>query len=62
VLPSLRRGDTDRRTLLASLAQLYVQGHQLAWEQVAPRAGQPVCLPTYPWQRERYWLDQLVSA
>jgi acyl transferase domain-containing protein len=62
VLPSLRRGDTDRRTLLASLAQLYVQGHQLAWEQVAPRAGQPVRLPTYPWQRERYWLDQLVSA
>ncbi|MEL6776868.1 MAG: SDR family NAD(P)-dependent oxidoreductase [Cyanobacteria bacterium J06597_16] len=57
-LPSLRpnRYDTrnDRRVMLASLGQLYVSGANITWPD---KAGKRVDLPTYPFQRERYWID-----
>ena len=53
--PSLRREEGERAALLESLGALYARGHPVAWERVlAP--GRPRALPTYPWQRERYWL------
>ena len=58
VLPSLRRGQPERLTMLASVGALYVQGYSVAWEKVNPAEGQVVSLPAYPWQRERYWLPQ----
>lgn len=36
VLPSLRRGRDDRRTLLLAAAQLYAHGTDLAWEHLYP--------------------------
>jgi acyl transferase domain-containing protein/acyl-CoA synthetase (AMP-forming)/AMP-acid ligase II len=45
-------------TLLESLAELSVRGVAIDWEgfdQDYPR--QRVTLPTYPFQRQRYWLD-----
>ncbi|MBI1357398.1 MAG: SDR family NAD(P)-dependent oxidoreductase [Acidobacteria bacterium] len=57
VLPSLRRGEDDRRVILEALAALYVQGHHVDWSGVYRKRGRPVRLPSYPWQRERYWLD-----
>ncbi|NEO44601.1 MAG: SDR family NAD(P)-dependent oxidoreductase [Moorea sp. SIO4A3] len=57
-LPSLRPGVEEWQQMLSSLGQLYVQGAQVDWlgfEQ--DYAGQKVALPTYPFQRERYWLE-----
>ncbi|MFE3876605.1 type I polyketide synthase [Kitasatospora sp. NPDC059146] len=44
--------------LLAALAELYVHGGPADWSAAFPAAGlRPVDLPTYPFQRRRYWLE-----
>ena len=57
LLPSIRCGESERMTMLASLGGLYSSGHSVAWELLHPLGGRPVAAPTYPWQRERFWLD-----
>ncbi|NEO36799.1 MAG: acyltransferase domain-containing protein [Moorea sp. SIOASIH] len=57
-LPSLRRGQSDWQQLLESLAQLSVQGVAVDWsgfDQDYQRRLVP--LPTYPFQRERFWFE-----
>jgi acyl transferase domain-containing protein len=56
-LPSLRRGQEDWSLLLTSLSQLYSLGIPIDWtgfDQDYPRRR--VALPTYPFERQRYWL------
>jgi len=58
-LPSLRPGVDEWQQMLSSLGQLYVQGFPVNWlgfDQDYPR--QKVVLPTYPFQRQRYWLEK----
>lgn len=57
-LPSLRPGKSDWQQLLQSLGELYVRGTRVDWpgfdrDYVRKR----VTLPTYPFQRARYWLE-----
>jgi amino acid adenylation domain-containing protein len=56
VLPSLRRGQDEWRTMLCSLAALYVHGRRVQWSKVYP-SGARVPLPMYPWRRERHWFE-----
>ncbi|NER47481.1 MAG: type I polyketide synthase, partial [Symploca sp. SIO1A3] len=57
-LPSLRPGVEAWQQVLSSLGQLYVQGAKVDWLGFYQNyAHQKVALPTYPFQRERYWLD-----
>jgi acyl transferase domain-containing protein/acyl carrier protein len=44
----------DRQTMLSSLGQLYTRGIEITWPDTA---GRRVSLPTYPFQRERYWIE-----
>ena len=44
-----------------SSAFLYAKGFDIEWSRVSP-AGRFVRLPTYPWQRERFWLDDREDA
>jgi acyl transferase domain-containing protein/NADPH:quinone reductase-like Zn-dependent oxidoreductase/NAD(P)-dependent dehydrogenase (short-subunit alcohol dehydrogenase family)/acyl carrier protein len=53
---SLRREQPERRTLLESLGGLFVHGEPLDARRLFPAGARRVPLPTYPWQRERYWL------
>ena len=58
-LPSLRSGQGDWLQMLESLQALYIAGADIDWAGVDrdyPRTR--VALPTYPFQRRRYWLDQ----
>ncbi|HZU68918.1 MAG TPA: type I polyketide synthase [Ktedonobacteraceae bacterium] len=58
VLPSLRQGLPERPVLLTSLGALYTHGYTINWSQLYPAASGPytvVTLPTYQWQRKRYW-------
>ncbi|MDC0721165.1 type I polyketide synthase [Nannocystis bainbridge] len=55
-LASLRSGLGERTALRAALGALHTRGYPVDWQQHAP-AGRCVALPTYPWQRERHWID-----
>ena len=55
-LVSLRSGEEDWQTLLHSLGELYIRGVAIDWsafERDYPR--HLLALPTYPFQRQRYW-------
>ncbi|NEQ95286.1 MAG: SDR family NAD(P)-dependent oxidoreductase [Cyanothece sp. SIO2G6] len=57
-LPSLRPDHDDWQVMLQSLGQFWVQGATVDWSQVyAPDTYQKVPLPTYPFQRQRYWVE-----
>ncbi len=62
VLPSLRRNEPEQSLMLQSLGALYTQGYEVDWQQFYPFEGECVRLPSYPWQRERLWLDMLPSG
>jgi acyl transferase domain-containing protein/SAM-dependent methyltransferase len=58
-LPSLRSGRGDWLQILESLQAIYVAGGDIDWagfDTDYPRRR--VALPTYPFQRQRYWLDE----
>ncbi|MBF0287235.1 MAG: amino acid adenylation domain-containing protein [SAR324 cluster bacterium] len=56
-LPSLRQGQSDWNQILRSLAQLYVNGAKIDWERFdKPYSRKKLALPTYPFQRKRYWV------
>lgn len=54
-LPSLQRDQEGRPVLLTTLGHLYAQGCEPNWSALYPAGGRHVVLPTYPWQRQRYW-------
>jgi myxalamid-type polyketide synthase MxaC len=57
-LPSLCPGKSDWRQMLESLAELYVRGRSVDWSGFdRPYLRRRVALPTYPFQRQRYWID-----
>ncbi|HVG32646.1 MAG TPA: beta-ketoacyl synthase N-terminal-like domain-containing protein [Pyrinomonadaceae bacterium] len=58
VLPSLRRRQEDRAVMLKSLATLYAEGFTVDWRALYGEPGRCVHLPSYPWQRERYWIAE----
>ncbi len=61
-LPSLRPGHEDGEVILQSLAQLWVQGCRVDWNRFDQGQPRPkLSLPTYPFQRQRYWIDDLVQ-
>ncbi|PYQ09020.1 MAG: polyketide synthase [Acidobacteria bacterium] len=57
VLPSLRRDEDEQASMLGSLGALFDLGRPVRWEVVNP-TGRPVRLPSYPWQRERFWREE----
>ncbi|MEO1375162.1 MAG: amino acid adenylation domain-containing protein, partial [Cyanobacteria bacterium J06635_10] len=57
-LPSLRPSQEDTQQMLQSLGELYVRGVKVDWlgfDKDYPR--NKVILPTYPFQRQRYWIE-----
>uniref|UniRef100_UPI003D72CF36 type I polyketide synthase n=1 Tax=Streptomyces sp. bgisy100 TaxID=3413783 RepID=UPI003D72CF36 len=55
---TLRRGEGGRERLLTSLAEAWCAGVDVDWGAVFEGTGaRRVDLPTYPFQRRRYWLD-----
>jgi acyl transferase domain-containing protein/acyl carrier protein/predicted O-methyltransferase YrrM len=58
-LPCLRQGQDDWQQLLQSLGELYVRGATIDWAGFdRDYQRRRVALPTYPFQRQRYWLDR----
>jgi len=58
-LPSLKKDQDDWQLLLNSVGALYVKGVNVDWVGFdRDYARSRIPLPTYPWQRERYWLEK----
>jgi rifamycin polyketide synthase modules 1, 2 and 3 len=60
--PLLRDGEDEARTLLTALASLWVRSGELDWAALAAPGAKRVALPTYAFQRRRYWLDPGTGA
>jgi len=59
-LSSLNPQQQDSQQIFSSLAQLYVRGVTIDWSAFAVNSNsncRRVSLPTYPFQRQRYWFD-----
>ncbi|GAB1544681.1 hypothetical protein NUACC21_73570 [Scytonema sp. NUACC21] len=57
-LPSLYPGRDDWQQLLQSLGALYIRGLSVDWQNFhRDRPHRRLQLPTYPFQRDRYWVD-----
>jgi acyl transferase domain-containing protein len=55
---TLRRDDGGPGRFLTALAQAWADGSPVDWTALVPTAGTEMAeLPTYPFQRRRYWLD-----
>ncbi len=55
VIPTMARDDDRLHTLRQALFQLLNAGAPIGLERLFPRSREFVDIPTYPWQRERYW-------
>ncbi|MEU4252337.1 type I polyketide synthase [Amycolatopsis sp. NPDC026612] len=53
-VPALRRDRSEERALLTALSTVHVHGVDVDWAAFFP-GGRRIDLPTYPFQRERYW-------
>ncbi|WP_305729345.1 type I polyketide synthase, partial [Streptomyces sp. MUSC 14] len=63
VVPALRRDHGEVRTLLDAVGGLWAAGVAVDWTAFfAGTRASRIDLPTYPFQRQRYWLPSGVSA
>ncbi|MDM3847802.1 MAG: amino acid adenylation domain-containing protein [Aphanizomenon gracile PMC638.10] len=57
-LASLMPNQDDWQVLLNSISNLYIQGVAINWQGLEPdHQHQHLSLPTYPFQRKRYWIE-----
>lgn len=62
-LPSLRRGESDWKTLLESLGALFERGATVDWSALdRDHRRRRVALPRYPFERQRFWFDDEAAA
>ncbi|MEU1755180.1 SDR family NAD(P)-dependent oxidoreductase [Micromonospora matsumotoense] len=57
-VPMLRPGVDEAVSAVTGLAQVWVRGHDVDWRAYYG-GGKVVDLPTYPFQRQRYWLESV---
>ena len=57
VVASMKGDQSETRSILSALAEIWARGVQVDWAAMLEESGaKPVRLPTYPFQRQRYWL------
>ncbi|MEU5204709.1 type I polyketide synthase [Kribbella sp. NPDC020789] len=58
LVPTLNRDTEERRSLTSALVRLHTHGHRVDWPTwFAPTGARTTDLPTYAFQRRRYWLE-----
>nr|WP_190815998.1 type I polyketide synthase [Saccharopolyspora pogona] len=62
-IPLMRKDRDEARTVLAALAQIHTRGGEVEWQSFFAGTGaKQVELPTYAFQRQRYWLASTGGA
>jgi polyene macrolide polyketide synthase len=62
-VPTLRSGRSEVETAISSLAQVWVRGAEVDWAGMFDASrSQKVTLPTYAFQRRRYWFSGSAPA
>ncbi len=61
ILPSLRRKEPERAMMLNTVGRLYVRGLKISFATIYDKPARPVPLPSYPFQKERYWIESKES-
>ncbi|MEV8373915.1 type I polyketide synthase [Kribbella sp. NPDC056861] len=59
IVSTMSRESSGQAALLQALAELYIAGRPVPWDSLYDPAARYVPLPSYPWQRERYWREEL---
>ncbi|WP_330239524.1 type I polyketide synthase [Streptomyces sp. NBC_00525] len=63
LVPSVRKNRPEPEALVTALGRLYADGARVDWEAFYAGSGaRTVELPTYPFQRSRYWVDAAKPA
>jgi acyl transferase domain-containing protein/acyl carrier protein len=62
VTGTLRRDNGDWRQFLASAAQAWRRGVRVDWSRMFDAGAQRLDLPSYPFQRKRFWLEDTGTA
>ena len=58
LVPSIRKGRPNWEQMLEGLAAIYCAGTQVDWRAVGDGTSRRIVdLPTYPFQRQRYWFQ-----
>jgi acyl transferase domain-containing protein len=58
-LPHPQQQQSDRAVLLSAIGKLWLHGIAIAWTKIAAQeTRQRLPLPTYPFERQRYWVDR----
>ncbi len=58
LVPTLNRDTEESRSLTSALVRLHTHGHRVDWPAwFAPTGARRTDLPTYAFQRRRYWLE-----
>ncbi|WP_437050451.1 SDR family NAD(P)-dependent oxidoreductase [Streptomyces sp. enrichment culture] len=60
-LPLLRRTRPEPTEALTALAHLWTHGHPVDWTALHTTPTRHVDLPTYPFQRQHYWIDAVAE-
>ena len=58
---SLRRDQDESRVLHEAIAALYAAGANVDWARLYAQPARVVTLPTYPWHRARFWVDDTMT-
>jgi len=61
-LPSMRKSEAPRATLLAALGAYWANGGAVNWAALGGQARRDLLLPTYPFQHRTYWKTIEVDA
>jgi acyl transferase domain-containing protein/NADPH:quinone reductase-like Zn-dependent oxidoreductase/NADP-dependent 3-hydroxy acid dehydrogenase YdfG/acyl carrier protein/surfactin synthase thioesterase subunit len=48
---------SEDKAVVSALGRFVAEGGEVDWDGVYPEGGRRVSLPTYPWQRQRYWVE-----
>ncbi len=57
-LPSTRKGRNAWIDILGTVQTLYQHGAEIDWRALHGKSGRPIALPTYPFERRRYWFPK----